>query len=97
METQWKSVLVVAPRRKRRPNVHRFAHSSIPTPPDRRAPLPVFCVAMVSYGVKYGEVWFDFPFQPELDVALAFIFLPTMLNAFKWYKRSQGTSFDGWF
>jgi hypothetical protein len=47
--------------------------------------------------VKYGEVWFDFPFQSELDVALAFIFLPTMLNAFKWFKRSQDASFDGWF
>jgi hypothetical protein len=58
-----------------------------------------FCVLrrnILSYVVKYGEVWFDFPFQSELDVALTFIFLPTMLNAFKWYKRSQDASFDGW-
>jgi hypothetical protein len=52
---------------------------------------------MISYIVKYGEVWFDFPFQSDLNVALAFIFLPSMLNAFKWYKRSQDPSFDGWF
>lgn len=59
---------------------------------DRR-PAP----QMISYIVKYGEVWFDFPFQSNLNVALAFIFLPSILNAFKWYRRSQDQSFDGWF
>lgn len=53
--------------------------------------------AIASYVVKYGEVWFDFPFEPELNVALAFIFLPSLLNAFKWYKRSLDPSFEGWF
>ena len=50
-----------------------------------------------SYVVKYGEVFFDFPFESELSVALAFIFIPSMLNAFKWYKRSKDPSFEGWF
>ncbi|KAL7529061.1 hypothetical protein ACHAXR_002773 [Thalassiosira sp. AJA248-18] len=53
--------------------------------------------AVASYVVKYGEVWFDFPFQHELNVALAFIFIPSLLNAFKWYKRSQDPTFEGWF
>jgi len=53
--------------------------------------------AVASYVVKYGEVWFDFPFQSELDVALAFIFIPTLLNAYKWKKRSQDPTFEGWF
>ncbi len=50
-----------------------------------------------SYVVKYGELWFDFPFESELSVALAFIFIPSILNAFKWYKRSQDPKFEGWF
>lgn len=53
--------------------------------------------AIGSYAVKYGEVWFDFPFESELYVALAFIFVPSLLNAFKWYKRSQDSTFEGWF
>lgn len=53
--------------------------------------------AMASYIVKYGEVWFDFPFQSELNIALAMIILPSLLNGFKWYKRSQDPTFEGWF
>jgi hypothetical protein len=53
--------------------------------------------AVASYVVKYGEVWFDFPFESELNVALAFIVVPSLLNAFKWYKRSQDPTFEGWF
>lgn len=53
--------------------------------------------AVASYIVKYGEVWFNFPFEAELDVALAFIFIPSLLNGFKWYKRSQDPTFEGWF
>lgn len=53
--------------------------------------------ALASYLVKYGEVWFDFPFNSELNVALLFVFGPSMLNAFKWYKRSQDPTFEGWF
>lgn len=53
--------------------------------------------ALASYVVKYGEVWFDFPYESDLYVALAVIFVPTLLNAFKWYKRSQDPTFEGWF
>ena len=53
--------------------------------------------AMASYIVKYGEVWFDFPFESELNIALAIIILPSLLNGFKWYKRSQDPTFEGWF
>lgn len=53
--------------------------------------------ALASYVVKYGEVWFDFPFESELSVSLAFIFVPSLLNVFKWYKRSQDPTFEGWF
>jgi hypothetical protein len=53
--------------------------------------------ALASYLVKYGEIWFNFPFEAELNVALAFIFIPSMLNGFKWYKRSQDPTFEGWF
>ncbi|KAL9189404.1 hypothetical protein ACHAXT_009079 [Thalassiosira profunda] len=53
--------------------------------------------ALASYGIKYGEVWFDFPFESELGLALAFIFVPSLLNAYKWYKRSLDPSFEGWF
>jgi len=50
-----------------------------------------------SYVVKYGEVWFDFPFEHSLSVALGFIFIPSILNGFKWYKRSSDPEFEGWF
>lgn len=53
--------------------------------------------ALASYIVKYGEVWFNFPFESELNVALLFIFVPSLLNAFKWFKRSQDPTFEGWF
>ena len=53
--------------------------------------------AMASYIVKYGEVWFDFPFESALNIALAIIILPSLLNGFKWYKRSQDPTFEGWF
>jgi len=53
--------------------------------------------AVASYVVKYGELWFDFPFESELYLSLAFIFIPSLLNSFKWWKRSQDPTFDGWF
>ena len=53
--------------------------------------------AVASYVVKYGEVWFDFPFESELSLSLSFIFIPSLLNSFKWWKRSQDPTFDGWF
>ena len=67
--------------------------------------------AIASYVVKYGELVVDFPFDNivggisettvastgSLSLALGFIFIPTMLNAFKWYKRSLDPTFEGWF
>lgn len=53
--------------------------------------------AFVSYLVKYGELWLDFPFESELYVSLAIIFIPSLLNSFKWWKRSRDPTFDGWF
>jgi len=65
-----------------------------------------------SYAVKYGELFVDFPFadgdtgavsetssSPTAAVALAFIFIPTVLNMAKWWARSKDpenndTSFD---
>lgn len=56
-----------------------------------------FGCAIASYIVKYGELWFDFPFQGELYVSLSFIAIPSLLNMLKWWKRSQDPKFDGWF
>lgn len=53
--------------------------------------------AVGSYAVKYGEVFFDFPYDADLFVALSFILVPSMLNAYKWNKRSQDPTFEGWF
>lgn len=53
--------------------------------------------AVASYFIKYGALFFDFPFDPNVYLALAFVFVPSGLNAFKWYKRSQDPSFEGWF
>jgi len=53
--------------------------------------------AVASYAIKYGEVWFDFPFEGGLGLSLAFIFVPSLLNAYKWYRRGQDPTFDGWF
>jgi Protein of unknown function (DUF2499)/Protein of unknown function (DUF3593) len=54
--------------------------------------------AIFSYAIKYGELAFDFPFDPHNSAtALAFILLPTMLNTYKWYQRSKDPTFEGWF
>jgi hypothetical protein len=53
--------------------------------------------AIASYGIKYGELFFDFPFEANVYLGFAFIGVPTVLNAFKWYKRSQDPTFEGWF
>jgi len=53
--------------------------------------------AILSYAVKYGELLVDFPFEPSLGLGVTFVALPSALNAFKWYKRSQDPSFEGWF
>ena len=53
--------------------------------------------AVASYAFKYGELLFDFPFDENLLLGLSVVFVPSLLNAFKWYKRSQDSSFEGWF
>ena len=54
--------------------------------------------AVASYAIKYGELWFQQPFDANnVFLALSFIFIPSLLNAFKWYKRSQDPKFEGFF
>ncbi|KAG7360359.1 DUF3593 domain containing protein [Nitzschia inconspicua] len=50
-----------------------------------------------SYIIKYGELAFDFPFDANVYAGLAFIVIPSSLNAYKWYRRGKDPSFEGWF
>eukprot|EP00978_Attheya_sp_CCMP212_P015651 scaffold40342_cov61-Attheya_sp.AAC.4 len=56
-----------------------------------------FGSALASYAIKYGELLFDFPFNPDVYLSFAVVGVPSALNAFKWYKRSKDPSFEGWF
>jgi len=56
-----------------------------------------FGCAIGSYVIKYGETLFDFPLEANLSLAIAVIFIPTLLNVYKWYRRSSDATFDGWF
>jgi hypothetical protein len=58
--------------------------------------LFVGCAA-ASYVIKYGEVYFQFPYDANVFLGFAVIGVPSALNAFKWYKRSQDPTFEGWF
>jgi hypothetical protein len=53
--------------------------------------------ALFSYLIKYGELFFDFPFEANLSTGLALIFVPTALNAYKWNQTSKDSTFEGWF
>jgi hypothetical protein len=53
--------------------------------------------ALASYVIKYGELFFSFPFEANVFVALLFILIPSALNSLKWYKRSEDATFEGWF
>lgn len=53
--------------------------------------------AVASYVIKYGEVWFDFPFDANVYAGLAVIVIPSLLNAYKWSQRSKDPTFEGWF
>jgi len=53
--------------------------------------------AAASYVIKYGETFFTFPYEANVYLGLSVIAVPSALNAFKWYKRSQDPSFEGWF
>jgi hypothetical protein len=52
---------------------------------------------LVSYVIKYGETIFSFPLDADVNLAVAFILIPSLLNAYKWYKRSKDPTFEGWF
>jgi hypothetical protein len=56
-----------------------------------------FGCAVASYVVKYGEIFFDFPYDANLFAGFAFILIPSMLNAYKWYRRGKDPTFEGWF
>jgi hypothetical protein len=53
--------------------------------------------AVFSYLIKYGETFFDFPYEADVLLSLAFILIPSALNAYKWNRRSQDSTFEGWF
>jgi len=53
--------------------------------------------AVASYIIKYGETYFSFPYDANPYAGLAFIVVPSGLNAYKWYRRGQDPSFEGWF
>jgi len=53
--------------------------------------------AVASYVIKYGETYFSFPYDANPYAGLAFIVVPSGLNAYKWYRRGQNSSFEGWF
>jgi hypothetical protein len=44
---------------------------------------------VAAIAVKYGELYFDFPFNPNLLVATSLIGVPTMANVAKWTARSK--------
>jgi len=58
--------------------------------------LFVGCAA-ASYVIKYGELLVDFPVVANPYAGFAFVLVPSLLNTFKWYKRSQDPAFEGWF
>lgn len=53
--------------------------------------------SVMSNRIKYGETFFDFPFDANVWLGLSVVLVPSSLNAFKWWKRSQDPSFEGWF
>ena len=53
--------------------------------------------ALFSYLIKYGETFFDFPYEANVFVAIALIAFPTALNCYKWNRRSRDPTFEGWF
>ena len=44
---------------------------------------------LVAFVVKYGELFFDAPFNPKPEDALALIIIPTLFNIGKWATRSN--------
>lgn len=53
--------------------------------------------AVSSYVIKYGVLFFDFPFHPNAYAGLSFVAIPSALNAYKWHRRGKEPSFESWF
>jgi len=53
--------------------------------------------SVASYAIKYGETYFDFPYDANVLLGLSVILVPSALNAYKWYKRGLDPTFEGWF
>jgi hypothetical protein len=52
--------------------------------------------AVGSYAVKYGETWLSVPIEADLVAALSIIGIVSSLNGYRWYRKSQDPSFNGW-
>jgi hypothetical protein len=44
---------------------------------------------LLSLLVKYGEIFFEFPFEAKSEIAALFIVVPTCFNIAKWSSRSK--------
>lgn len=53
--------------------------------------------AVASYVIKYGELWLPQPFDANVHLGLSVVLIPSLLNAYKWYRRGKDPSFEGWF
>lgn len=49
----------------------------------------LFKSVLVAFVVKYGELFFDAPFNAKPEDALSLIIVPTLLNVAKWTARSR--------
>mmetsp|Transcript_17573 Transcript_17573/g.71104 ORF Transcript_17573/g.71104 Transcript_17573/m.71104 type:complete len:370 (-) Transcript_17573:2042-3151(-) len=46
---------------------------------------------IASVFLHYGTLFFDFPFEPTLPLAMAFVLVPTAANVSKWVLRSRSS------
>lgn len=51
--------------------------------------------ALGSYAIKYGETFFDFPFVADLGLSVTIITIPSLLNSYRWDKRSKDPNVEG--
>lgn len=53
----------------------------------------VFAISVLSaVALRFGPLYFDFPFHPSLPLALSIVLVPTGLNVAKWLVRSKKSS-----
>eukprot|EP00468_Gymnochlora_sp_CCMP2014_P001130 CAMPEP_0167742738 /NCGR_PEP_ID=MMETSP0110_2-20121227/1606_1 /TAXON_ID=629695 /ORGANISM="Gymnochlora sp., Strain CCMP2014" /LENGTH=424 /DNA_ID=CAMNT_0007626989 /DNA_START=61 /DNA_END=1335 /DNA_ORIENTATION=- len=56
----------------------------------------VAIVTALSYITKYGELLFDFPYQHDINLAFAIVFLPSLANIANWISlENSGDDGDG--